>query len=67
VAHGKSIDTTMGLTPLEGLMMGTRCGSIDPGIVLEMQLRHGMSAADVETALNRQSGLLFEPSVRAAG
>lgn len=58
VLNGKSIDTTMGMTPLEGLMMGTRSGSIDPSIVLEMQLRHGLSAAEVETALNRQSGLL---------
>jgi len=58
VLNGKSIDTTMGLTPLEGLMMGTRCGSIDPSIILEMQLRHGMSATEVETTLNRQSGLL---------
>jgi len=57
VLNGKSIATTMGLTPLEGLMMGTRCGSIDPSIVLEMQLRHGLSAVEVETALNRQSGL----------
>lgn len=58
VFKGKSIATTMGLTPLEGLMMGTRCGSIDPSIVLEMQIRHGMSAVEVETALNRRSGLL---------
>jgi len=58
VLQGKSIDTTMGLTPLEGLMMGTRSGSIDPSIVLEMQLRQGMTAVEVETALNRQSGLL---------
>ncbi len=65
VYHGKSISTTMGLTPLEGLMMGTRCGSIDPSIVLDMQLRHGMSAADLETALNRQSGLLGVSQVSA--
>lgn len=58
VLNGKSIDTTMGMTPLEGLMMGTRCGSIDPSIILEMQLRHGLTTVEVETALNRQSGLL---------
>ena len=43
VANGKSVDTTMGFTPLEGLMMGTRSGSIDPGILVYL-LRHGKSA-----------------------
>jgi acetate kinase len=55
---GKSIDTTMGFTALDGLMMGTRCGSIDPGAVLHLQTQMGMSAADVETLLYNQSGLL---------
>jgi acetate kinase len=58
VEGGQSIDTTMGFTPLEGLMMGTRSGSIDPSIVLYAQTRHGLSAEQVETALNRESGLL---------
>jgi acetate kinase len=58
VKGGRSIDTTMGFTPLEGLMMGTRSGSIDPSIVLYAQTRHGLSAEQVETALNRDSGLL---------
>jgi acetate kinase len=52
------IDTTMGFTPLEGLMMGTRSGSIDPSIVLYAQQHHGLSADQVEAALNHESGLL---------
>ena len=55
---GKSIDTTMGFTALDGLMMGTRCGAIDPGVVLHLQTQLGMSAADVEDLLYRKSGLL---------
>jgi acetate kinase len=48
----------MGFTPLEGLMMGTRSGSVDPSIVLFVQQRHGLTADQVESALNRDSGLL---------
>ncbi len=55
---GLSRDTTMGYTPLEGLMMGTRSGSLDPGVLLHVQTAHGLSAGDLETILNRQSGLL---------
>ena len=55
---GKSIDTTMGFTALDGLMMGTRCGALDPGVVLHLQTQLGMSAAEVEDMLYRQSGLL---------
>ena len=58
VQGGKSVDTTMGFTPLDGLMMATRSGSIDPSIVLHVQQHHGLTAAEVETALNRESGLL---------
>jgi acetate kinase len=58
VQGGRCVDTTMGFTPLEGLMMATRSGSIDPEIVLHVQQHHGLTAAQVETALNRQSGLL---------
>ncbi|WP_437206535.1 acetate/propionate family kinase [Planctomicrobium sp. SH664] len=57
VQSGKSVETTMGFTPLEGLMMGTRSGSIDPGVVLHVQ-GQGLTADDVETILNRRSGLL---------
>lgn len=55
---GRSVDTTMGFTALDGLMMGTRCGSIDPGVVLHLQTQMGMSAAEVEQMLYRKSGLL---------
>src|SRR5262249_12803132 len=57
VRGGKSIDTTMGFTPLEGLMMGARCGSIDPGILIYL-LRHCNYTADqLDEILNRESGL----------
>ena len=56
--EGKSIDTTMGFTALDGLMMGTRSGALDPGVVLHLQIQLGMSAQEVETLLYRQSGLL---------
>ncbi len=58
IQHGKSIDTTMGLTPLEGLMMGSRSGSIDPAILPLLMDREGKSADDVLTLLNKHSGLL---------
>jgi acetate kinase len=58
VRGGRCVDTTMGFTPLDGLMMATRSGSIDPGIVLHVQQHHGLTAAQVEAALNRESGLL---------
>jgi acetate kinase len=57
VSGGRSIDTTMGFTPLEGLMMGTRSGTIDPGIVVYLMRRHGSSADDIDRILNRESGL----------
>jgi acetate kinase len=57
VAGGKSVDTTMGFTPLAGLMMGTRSGSIDPGIIIH-QVRHcGYRAEDLDRILNKESGL----------
>src|SRR5262245_27332848 len=58
VRGGCCVDTTMGFTPLEGLMMATRSGSIDPSIVLHVQQHHGLTAGQVESALNRESGLL---------
>jgi acetate kinase len=58
VQGGRCVDTTMGFTPLEGLMMGTRSGSIDPSIVLSVQKRHSLTADEVEKILNRESGLL---------
>ena len=58
VRDGRSIDTSMGLTPLEGVMMGTRSGNIDPAIILHLQENEGLSAAEVNRMLNKQSGLL---------
>jgi acetate kinase len=55
---GKSVDTTMGLTPLDGLMMGTRCGMIDPGVLLYLQQQHGMSLDSLQHVLYQESGLL---------
>lgn len=56
--EGASIDTTMGFTALDGLMMGTRSGALDPGAVLHLMLQEGMSARQVEALLYGQSGLL---------
>jgi acetate kinase len=56
VLHGKSLDTTMGYTPLEGLPMATRSGSVDPGLLLHL-LRGGMTSAVLEEMLERRSGL----------
>jgi acetate kinase len=58
VRGGKSVDTTMGFTPLDGLMMGTRCGSIDPGILLYLIRHRGSTAEQLDEILNRKSGLL---------
>ncbi|XIA62890.1 acetate/propionate family kinase [Bradyrhizobium sp. TZ2] len=56
--NGRSVDTTMGLTALDGVVMGTRCGAIDPGVLLFLQQRLQMSVGDVERVLYRESGLL---------
>jgi acetate kinase len=58
VLDGRSVDTTMGLTPLEGVMMGTRSGSVDPAIVGHMGAALGRSAAEILDVLNKKSGLL---------
>jgi acetate kinase len=58
IAGGKCVDTSMGYTPLDGLMMGTRSGSVDPSILIHVQRHHGLSIDQVETALLRESGLL---------
>jgi acetate kinase len=57
IRAGQAVQTSMGFTPLEGLMMGTRSGSLDPGILLHVQQRHNLSAARVDKALNYESGL----------
>ncbi|MGV3532984.1 MAG: acetate/propionate family kinase [Chthoniobacteraceae bacterium] len=58
VDHGRSVDTTMGFTPTEGLLMGTRSGDLDPGIVTFLQREQGLNAAEVDSLLNKKSGLL---------
>lgn len=58
IQDGKSIDTTMGFTPLEGLMMGTRSGSIDPGILTYLLRQGDLSGEQLDDVLNRRSGLL---------
>jgi len=58
IENGTCVDTTMGLTPLEGLVMGTRSGDIDPGILLHFNRALGMSIEKIDTTLNKKSGLL---------
>jgi acetate kinase len=58
IRGGKSVDTTMGFTPLEGVMMGTRPGSIDPGILVYLVRHRGYTAEQLDEVLNRESGLL---------
>ncbi|MDJ0688683.1 MAG: acetate kinase [Xenococcaceae cyanobacterium MO_188.B32] len=57
IAEGICIDTTMGFSPLEGLMMGTRCGSIDPQILIYMMQEYGLDADELNQILNQESGL----------
>ena len=58
VKGGKSFDTTMGVTPLEGLMMGTRCGNIDPAIIPFLMEKEGLTAKEVDAIMNKKSGIL---------
>jgi acetate kinase len=58
VAFGHSVDTTMGFTPMEGLVMATRSGTVDPGLILWVQRRGNLSADDIEQALEHDSGLV---------
>ena len=58
ISAGNSIDTSMGLTPLEGLVMGTRSGDLDPAIVEFVAAKEGLSTREIETLMNKQSGLL---------
>jgi acetate kinase len=58
IRDGHSVDTTMGFTPLEGLMMGTRSGSVDPGILTYLVRQKGISALRLDEILNKESGLL---------
>ncbi len=58
IRDGKSIDTTMGFTPLEGLMMGTRSGSVDPGILTYLMRQRHFYDEELDDVLNKKSGLL---------
>jgi len=65
INRGVVIDTTMGMTPLDGLVMGTRCGDIDPGVVLRL-MELGKSAAEIDKLLNKQSGLLGVSGIKSS-
>lgn len=58
VKHGQSIDTTMGFTPLEGLLMGTRSGDLDPSLILYIMGKEGLTVGEANTLLNKHSGLI---------
>lgn len=58
IEDGRCMDTTMGLTPLDGLIMGTRCGTLDPATVFYLYREAGMSIDEIDTMMNKQSGLL---------
>jgi len=58
IDHGRSVDTTMGFTPVEGLIMGTRCGDVDAGVLAFLERTEGMTSSQSEEMLNKKSGLL---------
>jgi acetate kinase len=58
IKHGKSVDTSMGHTPLEGLVMGTRCGDIDPALVLHIMKKENLTIDEMDTLLNKKAGIL---------
>lgn len=58
VLYGKSVDTSMGLTPVEGLMMGTRVGDVDPGALTYLMKKHDLSADELQKIINKESGVL---------
>lgn len=58
IKYGKCVDTTMGFTPLAGVLMGTRCGDIDPAIVLNVMDKHNLSTKEMDTLMNKKSGVL---------
>jgi acetate kinase len=58
VKNGKSVDTSMGLTPLEGVIMGTRCGNVDPGVLTTILEQEGLDGKGLSNLLNKKSGLL---------
>ncbi len=58
VLNGKSVDTSMGLTPTEGLMMGTRVGDVDPGVLTYLMIRHNYTVDDIQRIINKESGVM---------
>jgi acetate kinase len=58
IDHGRSVDTSMGFTPLEGLLMGTRCGDLDPGVIGYLERAEDLTSAEIDEMLNKKSGLL---------
>ena len=58
IVDGKCVDTSMGLTPVEGPMMGTRVGDVDPGALTYLMTKHGLSAAELQNIINKESGVL---------
>ena len=58
VLYGKSVDTSMGLTPTEGLMMGTRVGDVDPGAITYLMKKHNLSVDQLQKIINKESGIL---------
>jgi acetate kinase len=65
IQHGKSVDTSMGMTPLEGLMMGTRCGDIDPAIVPYVIAKEELTLSEVKSMMNKHSGLIGVSGISA--
>ncbi|MBO4955393.1 MAG: acetate kinase, partial [Muribaculaceae bacterium] len=57
VLNGRSVDTSMGMTPTEGLMMGTRCGDVDPGALAYLMTKHNLDAAALQKIINKESGV----------
>lgn len=57
ISNGKSVDTSMGFTPVEGLMMGTRCGDLDAGVITFLEEKEGLTAKAINNLLNKESGL----------
>ncbi len=58
IQYGKCVDTTMGFTPLAGVLMGTRCGDIDPAIVINIMEKHNLSTKEMDAIMNKKSGVL---------
>ncbi len=67
VKNGKSFKTSMGFTPLAGIMMGTRCGDIDPAVVCFLQKKYGYTADEVDNILNKKSGMLGVSGISSDG